>query len=207
MIGRLAVRNPAHVLPAVRKTLTHLLSGLEFSGDDRNMEESARLLAGLLRAAQRVLRPYVEPVLAALLPSSKLQHKSPSVASAILAALGETAVVAGPKLTPHLDSLLPLVLDTLTDASKTDRRAPALRALAQFVGSTGQVSPYDRYPALLSSLLHLLQSEGVSSPIRKEALRVLGVLGALDPYKAKQIELRLRAAKGQGSCSFIIIII
>ena len=32
VIGRLAVRNPAHVLPAVRKTLTHLLSGLEFSG-------------------------------------------------------------------------------------------------------------------------------------------------------------------------------
>ena len=32
VIGRLAVRNPAHVLPAVRKTLTHLLSGLAFSG-------------------------------------------------------------------------------------------------------------------------------------------------------------------------------
>ncbi len=45
-------------------------------------QENARLLAGLIRASQKVIKPYAATMLAALLP--KLKYSSPSVSSAVL---------------------------------------------------------------------------------------------------------------------------
>lgn len=55
VIGRLTVRNPAYVMPSLRKTLIQLLGDLQFSGDSRNKEESARLLAHLIRSSHRLI--------------------------------------------------------------------------------------------------------------------------------------------------------
>jgi phosphatidylinositol kinase/protein kinase (PI-3 family) len=71
----------------------HSRSLTEFSGDSRNKEESARLLGHLIGASERLIKPYVEPILKALLP--KLRDSSPRVASCVLAALGELAIVGG----------------------------------------------------------------------------------------------------------------
>ena len=54
------------------------------------------------------------------------------------------------------------------------------------VESTGSVvTPYSRYPNLLETLLGFLKTEQQST-IRSQTLRLLGLLGALDPYKYKQ---------------------
>ena len=59
-------------------------------------------------------------------------------------------------------------------------------ALTQLVESTGSVvTPYSRYPNLLETLLGFLKTEQQST-IRSQTLRLLGLLGALDPYKYKQ---------------------
>ena len=50
------------------------------------------------------------------------------------------------------------------------------------------VEPYRKYPNLLEVLLNFLKTEQ-SPNIRREAIRVLGLLGALDPYKYKAIQL------------------
>ena len=56
----------------------------------------------------------------------------------------------------------------------------------QLVESTGSVvTPYSRYPNLLETLLGFLKTEQQST-IRSQTLRLLGLLGALDPYKYKQ---------------------
>lgn len=56
--------------------------------------------------------------------------------------------------------------------------------VAQVIESTGVVvTPYMEYPQLLGMLLHML-SEG--SPLaRMEVLKVLGIVGALDPHTHK----------------------
>ena len=46
------------------------------------------------------------------------------------------------------------------------------------------VLPYQEFPTLLELLLSFLKTEQLVS-IRRETLRVLGLLGALDPYKHK----------------------
>lgn len=61
----------------------------------------------------------------------------------------------------------------------------ALWTLAQLIESTGcVVSPYQQFPQLLELLLSFLKTEQLK-PIRQQTLRVLGLLGALDPYKHK----------------------
>ena len=62
IIGRLAHRNPAYVMPALRKTLIQLLTELEFSGADRSKQEAAMLLGHLVRTAQTLVTPYVAHV-------------------------------------------------------------------------------------------------------------------------------------------------
>jgi serine/threonine-protein kinase mTOR len=99
-------------------------------------------------------------------------------------------------------SLLPSVLATCfqsnlliplaTDQSSTNKREVALRTLGQLVKSTGYViSPFLHYTSLLDILLNLVKTER-NATIRREVIRVIGILGALDPYKYKMSQLRGR---------------
>ncbi|KAJ9594613.1 hypothetical protein L9F63_027403, partial [Diploptera punctata] len=64
----------------------------------------------------------------------------------------------------------------LGDASSPEKRGVALWTLGQLVGSTGQVvTPYNQYPTLLDVLINFLKTE--QQPIiRRETIRVLGLL-------------------------------
>lgn len=182
-IGRLSVHNPAYVMPSLRKTLIQLLTEIEYSGVSRNKEESARLLALLVIASQRLVKPYVESIIKVLLPKAKDQ--SAGVVSSVLAALGELARVGGEDLLPFMDQLMPLIIDTLQDQSSPTKRSAALKTLGQLSCNTGYViDPYIKYPGLLDTLLTILKTEQ-SASIRKETIKLLGILGALDPYRHK----------------------
>lgn len=183
IIGRLTSHNPAYVMPSLRKTLIQLLTELEYSGVGRNKEESARLLSLLVAASQRLIKPYVEPILKVLLP--KARDPSPGVASSVLGALGELATVGGEDMKQYLDDLMPLIIDTLQDQSSSTKRDAALKTLGQLASNTGFViDPYIKYPALLNILIGILKTEQ-SGSIRRETVKLLGILGALDPYRHK----------------------
>lgn len=79
---------------------------------------------------------------------------------------------------------MPLVIEAIQDTSSSRKRLVAVRTLGQIVQSAGCVmSPYLDFPQLLSLLLRLLH-EG-SAPGRREVMRVLGIIGALDPHTHK----------------------
>eukprot|EP00007_Cunea_sp_BSH-02190019_P005820 CAMPEP_0174239676 /NCGR_PEP_ID=MMETSP0417-20130205/15613_1 /TAXON_ID=242541 /ORGANISM="Mayorella sp, Strain BSH-02190019" /LENGTH=2416 /DNA_ID=CAMNT_0015318639 /DNA_START=113 /DNA_END=7359 /DNA_ORIENTATION=+ len=182
IIGRLAIRNPAYVMPSLRKTVVQLLTELEFSGDTRNKEECASLLGRLVRSSGHIMRPYVATILKALLP--KLEDPSSRVASCSLAALGELSAVADTEMHEHTDKLLPLIIGALQDQSNTSKRQVALETLYQLSSNLGYVIvPYKRYPNLMEILLSSIKTEQ-NREIRQKLVQVLGVLGALDPHKA-----------------------
>lgn len=186
IIGRLTFHNPAYVMPSLRKTLIQLLTELEFSGVSRNKEESARLLSLLVSAAAKLIKPYVEPMLKVLLPRAR--DPSPGVASSVLAAIGELANVGGEDLLKYLDQLMPLIIETLQDQSSGVKRDAALRTLGQLASASGYViDPYLDYPLLLNILISILKTEQAGS-IRRETVKLIGVLGALDPYKHHMLE-------------------
>ncbi|KAF9162608.1 phosphatidylinositol kinase- protein kinase tor1 [Actinomortierella ambigua] len=185
IIGRLSNYNPAYVMPSLRKTLIQLLTEIEYSSVPRNKEESARLLSLLVLASQRLVKPYVESIIKVLLP--KARDPSPSVVSSVLGALGELARVGGEDLLPYMDQLMPLIIETLQDQSSSIKRSAALKTLGQLSGNTGYViEPYIKYPQLLDILMSILKAEQ-SPAIRRETVKVLGILGALDPYRHKQM--------------------
>lgn len=61
--GRLSTKNPAYVIPSLRKILIQFLTELEHSGLTRNREQAAKMLDRLVVSSPQLVRPYVEPVL------------------------------------------------------------------------------------------------------------------------------------------------
>lgn len=189
IIGRLARYNPAYVIPSLRKILIQMLTELEFSDVARNKEESAKLLSLLVQNAQGLIKPYVEPMISVLLP--KASDPNPSVAATILKAIGELATVGGEDMLPYKDRLMPLIIDALQDQSSNPKREAALHALGQLASNSGYViTPYLEYPQLLELLQAIIRTEGQRGPLRQETIKLMGILGALDPYKHQQVEER-----------------
>ncbi|XP_071946239.1 serine/threonine-protein kinase mTOR-like [Antedon mediterranea] len=185
MIGRLSNMNPAFVMPSLRKTLIQILTELEHSGVGRNKEQSARMLGHLVSNAPRLIRPYMEPIVKALIPKLTESDANPNVVINVLAAIGELSQVGGVEMRKWVGELLPIIIEMLQDSSSLNKREVALWTLGHLVESTGYVvDPYMKYPNLLDVLLNFLKTEQ-SPNIRRETIRTLGLLGALDPYKHK----------------------
>ncbi|KAK3923760.1 Serine/threonine-protein kinase mTOR [Frankliniella fusca] len=184
-IGRLCSLNPAYAMPALRKTLMQFLTELEYSGMGRNKEQSARMLDHLVVHAPCLIEPYMEPVLKVLVPKLREVDLNPGVVVSILRCIGDLAEVSGSDMMPWMDELLAILLDMLGDSSSSEKRGIALWVLGRLVSSTGfVVRPYNEYPQLLEVLTNFLKTEQQSNN-RRETIRVLGLLGALDPYKHK----------------------
>ncbi|KAI1483190.1 FAT-domain-containing protein [Daldinia eschscholtzii] len=194
IIGRLARYNPAYVIPSLRKTLIQMLTELEFSDAPRNKEESAKLLSHLVQNAQGLIKPYVEPMISVLLP--KANDTNPAVAATILKAIGELATVGGEDMLPYKDKLMPIIIAALKDHASNVKREAALHTLGQLASNSGYViDPYLEYPELLDLLQYIIRTEPQRGPLRQETIKLMGILGALDPYRHQQVEERAPDAK------------
>lgn len=186
-IGRLSSMNPAYVMPSLRKTLVQLLTELEHSGMSRNKEQSARMLDHLIVNTPKIISAYMRPILSILVPKLKEPESNPGVVLNVLRAIGDLAEVNGgcEEMDECADQVLAILLDLLSESGSPEKRGVALWTLGQLVGATGRVvTPYHKYPFLIDILINFLKSEQ-QSYIRRETIRVLGLLGALDPYKHK----------------------
>ncbi|CCE63837.1 hypothetical protein TPHA_0F03570 [Tetrapisispora phaffii CBS 4417] len=189
IIGRLTSVNPAYIIPSLRKTLLELLTQLKYSVKPRKNEESATLLCTLISSSKEVTKAYIEPILDVLLPKS--QDSSSVVASTALKTVGELSVVGGEEMKQYLDDLMPMIINTFQDQSNSFKRDAALKTLGQLASSSGYViEPLLEYPELLGVLISILKSES-SLNIRRETVRLIGILGALDPYKHREVEVTL----------------
>ncbi|KAH3038047.1 hypothetical protein KXW01_003998 [Aspergillus fumigatus] len=185
IIGRLSSVNPAYVFPPLRKLLVNLLTGLGFASTARQKEESAQLISLFVSNATKLIRSYVDPMVTTLLP--KATDANPGVASTTLKAVGELASVGGAEMRNYLPRLMPIILDSLQDLSSHSKRESALRTLGQLASNSGYViDPFLEYPHLLAVLINIIKTEQTGS-LRKETIKLLGILGALDPYKYQQI--------------------
>jgi len=118
----------------------------------------------------------------------KLREPDPKVASSVLTTLGIVSCICGQEIVPYLDELFPVIVDVIQDKSSAVRREVAFRTLGHLVQNTGYViEPYLKYPVLLPTILNTLKS-GHSWDLRREVVRVLGIIGALDPFHHKSQE-------------------
>lgn len=185
IIGRLTTVNPAYVFPPLRKLLVNLLTELGYSNTARHKEEAARLISLFVSNATQLIRTYVEPICAALLP--KATDPNPGVASTTITALGELATVGGTEMSQHIPQLMPIVIDALQDLGSQSKREAAMSTLRSLAINSGYViDPYIDYPELLGILINTIKTEP-HEYLRVDAIKLVGVLGALDPYRYQQL--------------------
>jgi hypothetical protein len=180
-ISRLADRNPAYILPPLRRLLVQLLVELEYQRTTGRKEETAALLGHLMRECPKLVSPYREPIFRALM--LRVRDPIASVAGRSLMALAELVKVCHEGMALHVDDIIPALIEALKDQGSSLKREQALETLHHLGSYLGcAMEPYLTYPELLNTLLQTIRSEGGSSSARSKATRVLGCLGALDPY-------------------------
>ena len=115
---------------------------------------------------------------------SKAEDTNATVAANIMTCLGELVSIGGEEALPHVPDLLRVIIPALAEPVLVKRDA-ALRTLGQICSSTGYViDPLIDHPELLQILSRILRTEPTQA-VRREVIRVLGILGALDPYRRK----------------------
>ncbi|EXB61547.1 Serine/threonine-protein kinase TOR [Morus notabilis] len=199
LAGRLSEKNPAYVLPALRRHLIQLLTYLDkSSADSKCREESAKLLGCLIRNCERLIRPYIAPIHKALV--ARLEgngvNTNNAIITGVLVTVGDLARVGGFEMRQYMPKLMPLIVEALSDGAAVAKREVAVTTLGQIVQSTGYViTPYNDFPLLLGLLLKLLNGE-LAWSTRREVLKVLGIMGALDPHLHKRNQLSLSGSHG-----------
>ena len=128
----------------------------------------------------------------------------PRLASASLEALGELALATGIALKPSVHQIIPHVLEIMQDQSSASKQRTSLRTLGQIAGSTGYViSPYLEYPSLLSQATDILPAtKRAPWSLRREVIRTLGILGALDPDRYHAVASRTSKRGAVGGAYF-----
>ncbi|KAK4495590.1 hypothetical protein PRZ48_012858 [Zasmidium cellare] len=185
IIGRLTSVNPAYVFPSLRKVLIQLLTEIEFSNSANNKRESAQLISHLVNASSKLIKPYVDPMVTVLLP--KAEDPNFEVAATTLRAIGDLASVGGDGMVKYIPDLMKIVIRSLQDLSSPKKREAALCTLGQLASNSGYViQPYTDHPELLSILVNIVKNEAPGD-LRRETIRLIGILGALDPYKHQQV--------------------
>ena len=192
IIGRLTLVNPAYVFPPLRKLLSNFTQSVSASDDPEYEEQGARLVSLCVMNASSLVRPFVENLVKNLVP--KATSPNPDVSAVVLRGIGDLSTVGGLKLQPYIQQLMPTVIDALQDLASPPRRDAALRSLGQLASNTGYViAPYLDHPELLEMLTNIIKTEQAGS-IRRETIKLLGILGALDPYRHQQsLEQRSQA--------------
>ncbi|OQO07792.1 hypothetical protein B0A48_06583 [Cryoendolithus antarcticus] len=185
IIGRLTTVNPAYVFPSLRKVLIQLLTEIEYSNNASNKRESAQLIIHLVSASSKLIKPYVDPMVTVLLP--KAEDMNADVAATTLAALGALATVGGDDMVKYVPELMRIIIKSLQDLASPKKREAALCTLGQLASNSGYViDPYVEHPELLTILVNIVKTE-LPGDLRRETIRLMGILGALDPYKHQQV--------------------
>lgn len=187
LLGKLSVLNSAYCVPLLRKLTLELMTELEFAQWPRKKEECIILLRLLNNKNKDISLPYLDQLVNILLEKSK--DSSLAISSNSIQAIGDLATVVGEAIEPYIDDCMKLIIEILQDSSNSFRKKIALTVLAQLAKSSSYViDPLLNYPGLLNIVLNIIKSPS-STDTKMESVRLLGVLGALDPYKYRDIEV------------------
>lgn len=185
IIGRLSEQNPAFIKPKLRLILIDILNNIENSDSRFYKEQSTRILSHIIAISPKFATIYSSIILDTLINKLKSQEITNKNMITVLYAIGLQVRVGENKVQNCLDRLLPLLLEIIQDSSSSFKREVGLWTLGQVIDNSGcVVDPYWKYKGLLEVLLNIFRVEQ-SIYARREATKVLGLVGAVDPYEHK----------------------
>jgi len=190
ILGRLTNINPQQILPYLRNLIVSLISQLEHSHQYKEREEAAKLIKAFVKYNRDLSKSYAQSILNCLfqrIDQDKKQKITTPFISALLDVMREISFVDPDATKPYIGQIFPLILDSVKDQSDAQKREVALNTLIAMIENTGfVVKPYFFYPELLPIIINLVQSEQVKE-IKDLVFKLIGTLGAVDPYLINQI--------------------
>ncbi|KAJ3235923.1 phosphatidylinositol kinase- protein kinase tor1 [Chytriomyces hyalinus] len=184
-ITRLSTKNPAFCLPLLRVHLAELIAELQCLKASLRIEDSLVILLHVIHAAPSLVDLYLTPIMDVVLPL--MSNANAIIAGKAILLAGAISEAVTDALLPYIDSIFPIAIRMLKDHGSAVKREAALIGFGKICRNTGFViSPYAQYPSLMEDLIDVLSSEDVQS-VRSETLKVIGILGAHDPYEQKKI--------------------
>lgn len=188
LLGRVTPINSASCLPNYRKLLLQYLSEIECikSPGLLHREESAKLLYIILSWDEKFVIPYAGALLENIIP--KIEDKQISFSESMLNCIGRLAFIKPECIIRKLDSLLNTLNRLIQDQSSTIRRKAALSALSLILKKVDREHvPRDMFSKILLNSVSIIKNE-LDHSVRREAIRLMGVVGAIDPYLIKSLE-------------------
>ena len=184
ILGRLNIYNPAYLLPSLRKTLVQLLDDIRLTNTDQLQEQSTQLLACLITHTPILVKPYYEPILDTLIPKLRDSSTPVGVTMSVLQAIAMQARVSQSEMKNYSTILIPILRDSVQDSANmsTDKTLMMLWTLGELIEHSRYVlEPYFQRPQIMDTLFSFLKLELLPG-VRLQSIRVLGLLGALDPH-------------------------
>ncbi|KAG5468080.1 hypothetical protein LSCM4_01169 [Leishmania orientalis] len=188
--------DPSHILPALREEMVVILHFITSTFNMDTVQNGLRLLAAMATRAPQLVVNFADGICEALLPYfSTLSSRSSILLSflhcctAVAAAFrkfGSSTLASKSEV-----SLVCELLESLpTDRSYHAVRLSCLRFLSASLAPLMEgASPYVLHPRLFQQLCTVLSRTEESVDIRLEALRCIGVIGALDSHVFQSFNL------------------
>ena len=195
VICRLAKLHPAYVVPGLKRIQAQFVAELQHSRNLSHVEHSARMLLHMVRSGIAVEIPNSQQRLQDLVLEKIQMTGAYQLSTTLLELLGGIAQHVGVHVAPNAEGNVPIFVDVIAaveDRTSSVKRRAAMGALVSVVRATSIVSDvfYTNHPNFLKTLIDFLHGEGKGDwATRKEVMRLLGAIGALDPSKAKAMQL------------------
>ena len=133
----------------------------------------------------QVVKAYLNPIVESLSFGQDAR-----LTTACLEAFGEICMVMRGDSLNNVRKLMHVVINNIRDSTNRLKQEVAVRTLGKMINASGFViTPYLQFPQLLPSILDLLYKTSLKVPwsMRREVMRTLGIIGALEPRKFEKI--------------------
>lgn len=188
LLGRVTSINFASCLPYYRKLLLQYLSEIECikSPGVLHRYDSSKLLHRILLWDKSFVAPYAEALLENIIP--KIEDGEISFAESMLNCVSRLVQIKPECINRKLDRVISTLSRLIQDQSSIVRRKASLSTLCMILRKVDRKSiKKDTFVSLLLLCISIIKNE-LDHHVRHEAIRLIGVIGAIDPYMIKSIE-------------------
>ncbi|CBH15933.1 phosphatidylinositol 3 kinase, putative [Trypanosoma brucei gambiense DAL972] len=188
LLGRVSRRNPAHVYPMLRRIMVQCVTEMQYFEHAKKQEQAFSVLGAIIESAPGLCKPYISSLLNMCAARLSDGTREADVCAALLSCVGKLVRYAEGDDIRVCARIRPIVVQHILDSSHLPKKREALRALGDIVRTTKDVNVYEDHAELLPVLLQALHG-GFKElwPVRKDVLQLMGIIGAVDPVRVKEI--------------------
>ncbi len=189
LLCHLLEHNPSHILPALRKILISILGTAE---DD--VAVNLQIIGAIADSAPTHAATFTSNIMTKFSPYVDRMSRRDDYTDPLLLCIGKLAIAAGEEFKPAVTiRTVQRILDLFStlgyDKDVTQLRFDCMNTVATLLQYAGPVeNPYQVFPTLLKLLTSTIRSPDESPEVRLEALRIVGIAGAVDPHSLEEAE-------------------